>query len=171
VTKSPTDLSSGLHGSILAVDYGRARIGLALADSETRMPHPLSTLQRINRNEDRRRLRELVREHGVKQIVVGLPLRLDGTRGEMAEEVEGFAQRLRKQIGVPVEMVDERLTSWEAERLLEELQGRFIRDDKLPGGRKSKKVQAKMTVDAVAAAVILKEYLERQGQAHEHEKA
>jgi RNase H-fold protein (predicted Holliday junction resolvase) len=78
---------------------------------------------------------------------------------------------LRKQIGVPVEMVDERLTSWEAERLLEELQGRFIRDDKLPGGRKSKKVQAKMTVDAVAAAVILKEYLERQGQAREHEKA
>jgi putative Holliday junction resolvase len=171
VTRSPTDLSSGLHSSILAIDYGRARIGLALADSETRMPQPLSTLERINRNEDIRRLRELVREHGVKQIVVGLPLRLDGTRGEMAEEVEGFAQRLRKQIGVRVEMVDERLTSWEAERLLEELQGRFIRDDKLPGGRKSKKAEAKMTVDAVAAAVILKEYLERQGQAREHEKA
>jgi len=67
-----------------------------------------------------RRLRELVREHGVKQIVVGLPLRLDGTRGEIAEEVERFAQRVRKQIGVPVEMVDERLTSWEAERLMEE---------------------------------------------------
>jgi putative holliday junction resolvase len=171
VTKSPTDLSSGLQSSILAIDYGRARIGLALADSETRMPQPLSTLERINRNEDMRRLRELAREHGVKQIVVGLPLRLDGTRGEMAEEVEGFAQRLRKQIGVPVEMVDERLTSWEAERLLEELQGRFIRDDKLPGGRKPKKVEAKMTVDAVAAAVILKEYLERQGQAQEREKA
>jgi len=45
-----------------------------------------------------RRLRELVREHGVKQIVVGLPLRLDGTRGEIAEEVERFAQRVRKQM-------------------------------------------------------------------------
>lgn len=119
-------------------------------------------MERVNRNEDMRRLRELVREHGVKQIVIGLPLRLDGSRGEMAEEVEGFAQRLRKQIGVPVEMVDERLTSWEAERLLEEVQGRFIHDEKLTGSRKPKKAQAKMTVDAVAAAVILKEYLERQ---------
>ena len=147
------------------MDYGRARIGLALADSETRMAQPLSTLERINRNEDMRRLRELVREHGVSQIVVGLPLRLDGTRGEMAEEVEGFAQRVRKQIGMPVEMVDERLTSWEAERLLEEVQGRFVHDEKLTSSRKPKKVQTKMTVDAVAAAVILKEYLERQGQA------
>jgi putative Holliday junction resolvase len=153
--------------SILAVDYGRARMGLAIADAETRMAQPLSTMERINRNEDMRRLRELVREHSVKQIVVGLPLRLDGTRGEMAEEAERFAQRVRKQIGVPVEMVDERLTSWEAERLLEEVQGRFIHDEKLAGGRKPKKVQAKMTVDAVAAAVILKEYLERQGQAAE----
>ncbi len=65
------------------------------------MAQPLGTMERINRNEDMRRLRELVREHGVKQIVVGLPLRLDGTRGEMAEEVERFAQRMRKQIGVP----------------------------------------------------------------------
>jgi putative Holliday junction resolvase len=151
--------------SILAVDYGRARIGLALADTETRMPQPLSTMERINRNEDMRRLRELVRGHGVKQIVVGLPLRLDGTRGEMAEEVERFAQRVRKQIGVPVELVDERLTSWEAERLMEEIQGRFIRDEKLAGSKKPKNVQAKMTVDAVAAAVILKEYLGREGQA------
>src|SRR5258706_3462045 len=112
--------------SILAVDYGRARMGLAIADSETRMAQPLSTMERVNRNEDMRRLRELVREHGVKQIVVGLPLRLDGTRGEMAEEVDRFAQRVRKQIGVPVEMVDERLTSWDAERLIEEIQGRLL---------------------------------------------
>jgi putative Holliday junction resolvase len=150
--------------SILAVDYGRARIGLAIANSETRMAQPLSTMERINRNEDMRRLREVVREHSVKQIVVGLPLRLDGSRGEMAEEAERFAQRVRKQIGVPVEMVDERLTSWEAERLMEEIQGRFIRDEKLGSHKQPKNVQAKMTVDAVAAAVILKEYLDRQGQ-------
>jgi putative Holliday junction resolvase len=160
VTKLPVEL--GTRRSILAVDYGRARIGLALADSEARIAQPLSTMERVNRNEDMRRLRELVREHGVKQIVVGLPLRLDGTRGEMAEEVERFAERLRKQIRVPVELVDERLTSWEAERLLEEVQGRFIHDEKLAGGRKPKKASAKMTVDAVAASVILKEYLERQ---------
>src|SRR5882762_8405700 len=163
MTIAKNELTRVERQSILAVDYGRVRIGLAVADSETRMAQPLSTLERVNRNEYMRRLRELVREHGVKQIVVGLPLRLDGTRGEMAEEVERFAQRLRKQIGVPVEMVDERLTSWEAERLLEEVQGRFIHEEKLTSSRKSKRAQAKMTVDAVAAAVILKEYLERQG--------
>ncbi|PYT46857.1 MAG: Holliday junction resolvase RuvX [Acidobacteria bacterium] len=149
---------------ILGVDYGRSRIGLALADTETRMARPLSTIERINRNEDMRRLRELVRKHGVRQIVMGLPLRLDGTRGEMAEEAERFAQRVWKQIGVPVEMVDERLTSWEAERLLEEVQGRFIHEEKLGGSKKPKNIQAKMSVDAVAAAVILKEYLNRQEQ-------
>ena len=167
MANAKTELTKSDRHTILAVDYGRARMGLAIADSEMRMAQPLSTMERINRNEDMRRLRELVREQGIKQIVVGLPLRLDGTRGEMAEEVERFAQRVRKQIGVPVEMVDERLTSWEAERLLEEVQGRFINDEKLTGNKKPKNVQAKMTVDAMAAAVILKEYLDRQEQAAE----
>src|SRR5207245_7469466 len=151
--------------SIISVDYGRVRIGLAIADVETRMAQPLDTLERVNRNEDMRRLRELVREHGVKQIVVGLPRRLDGTLGEMADESGRFAQRVRKQIGVPVEMVDERLTSWEAERLLEEVQGRFIHEEKVSGSsKKPKSVQAKMSVDAVAAAVLLKEARDRQEQ-------
>ena len=64
---------------VLGIDYGRARIGLALADAQAALPRPLDTLQRVNRNEDMRRLREIVREHEVGQIVVGLPLRLDGT--------------------------------------------------------------------------------------------
>jgi putative Holliday junction resolvase len=149
------------QSSILAIDYGRERMGLALAQAGAKMAQPFGTLERINRNEDIRRLRELVRDHGVKQIVVGLPLNLDGTRGEMAEEAERFAQRVRKQIGVSVELVDERLTSWEAERLLEETQGRFLHAEKSGGSRKQKKPSARATVDAVAAAVILKEYLER----------
>jgi putative pre-16S rRNA nuclease len=139
-------------------------MGLAIADASTKMAQPLCTIERVNRNEDIRRLRELVREHGVKQIVVGLPLRLDGTRGEMAEEAERFARRVRKQIGVPVEMADERLTSWEAERLLEETQGRFLREGKSAHAKKKKEAQPKVTVDSVAATVILKEYLERQEQ-------
>lgn len=140
-------------------------MGLAIAEGESRMARPLDTMERVNRNEDMRRLRELVREHGVKQVVVGLPLRLDGTRGEMAEEAERFARRVQKQVGVPVEMVDERLTSWEAERLLEETRGRFMHAEKLGSGRKKQNDAAKPSVDAVAAAVILQEYLERQGQA------
>ena len=141
------------------MDYGRARIGVAVADAETQLPRPLLTLERVNRNEDMRRLRELAREHGVRQIVVGLPLRLDGTRGEMADEVTRFAARLRKQLGLPVDLVDERLTSWEAERLLEEQSGRVLHDAKQVK-RGQKPVRA--SVDAVAAAVILKEYLDLQ---------
>jgi putative Holliday junction resolvase len=116
----------------------------------------LTTLERINRNEDMRRLRELVREHNVKLMVVGLPLLLDGTRGEMAEEAERFAQRARKQIGVPVEMMDERLTSWEAERLLEEEFGKKYHDET---EKKKRTAEEKPTVDSVAAAVILREFL------------
>jgi putative Holliday junction resolvase len=144
--------------AILALDYGRARIGLAIADHATELARPLGTLKRVNRNEDMRRLREIVREHGVKQIVAGLPLKLDGTRGEMAEETERFAQRIRKQIGVPVEMMDERLTSWEAERLLEEEFGKAFHDETV---KKRKKPAERPTVDSVAAAVILREYLEK----------
>jgi putative Holliday junction resolvase len=152
---------------ILGIDYGRARIGLAIADAEAGLARPLDTLERINRNEDMRRLREIARAHGVKQIVVGLPLRLDGTRGEMAEEAARFAERARKQLGVPVEMVDERLTSWEAERLLEEQGGRILRDHKEGAHKKRKPPEPRSSVDAVAAAVILKEYLERQQPAKE----
>jgi putative holliday junction resolvase len=143
---------------ILALDYGRARIGLAIGSTEAGLAQPLGTLDRINRNEDMRRLRELVREHGVQQIVVGLPLRLDGTRGDMAEEASRFGQRVHKQMGLPVEMVDERLTSWEAERLLEEQQGRTIN---ATSSKQRKKENPKLGVDAMAAALILKEYLDR----------
>ena len=149
------------RATILAIDYGRARIGLAIADSGLRLAQPIGTLERINRNEDMRRLRELAREHNVKQVVVGLPLRLDGTQSEMAEEASRFAERLRKQIGLPVEMVDERLTSWEAERLMEEVGGRVLHKESPVTGKKIRKEQGKLTVDSVAAAVILKEYLEK----------
>ena len=153
-------LSSSLRRSILAIDYGRSRIGLAIADDDSALARPFDTLKRINRNEDMRRLREIAHEHRVGQIVVGLPLRLDGTRGEMAEEVTRFAMRVRKQISLPVELVDERLTSWEAERLLEEQAGRTLRHTSA-GEKKHQSKHARATVDAVAAAVILKEYLDR----------
>jgi len=151
------------EGRILALDYGRKKIGLALADARARVAEPYDTLERINRNEDMRRLRELVRDQGVKQILVGLPLRLDGSAGEMAEEVKRFAERVRKQIGVPVELVDERLTSWQAEQLLEQEFGRRIEHKETPQGRKrlARPADSKYTVDAVAALVILREYLER----------
>ncbi|GAC1703228.1 MAG: Holliday junction resolvase RuvX [Candidatus Acidiferrum sp.] len=170
MTSPPNPETGKRTAKILALDYGRSRIGVAIADSQARLAQPLATLERINRNEDMRRLREMVREHEVKQIVVGLPLRLDGSRGEMAEEASRFADRVRKQMGVPVELVDERLTSWEAERLLEEQGGRTIASARpkhvgrnTPAAEiQKKRPLGKMTVDAMAAAVILKEYLERE---------
>lgn len=148
---------------ILALDYGRARIGLAIAAAGSVLAQPLATLERINRNEDMRRIREIVREHGVRQIVAGLPLRLDGTRGEMAEEAARFARRVHKELGLPVEMVDERLTSWEAERQLEEQQGRQFHGAAAHAPSRAHRAgrPARPGVDAMAAAIILKEYLER----------
>ena len=152
---------------ILALDYGRKKIGMALADTRARVAEPYDTMERINRNEDMRRLREFVREKSIKQILVGLPLRLDGSAGEMADEVKGFAERVRKQIGVPVELVDERLTSWQAEQMLEQEFGRRITHKETPHGRKklARAADGKYTVDAVAALVILREYLERTDEA------
>ncbi len=161
--------SAPARPKILALDYGRKKIGLALADSEVRIAEPYTTLGRINRNEDMRRLREFVRDHHIKQIIVGLPLLLDGTRGEMAEEATRFAERLRKQIGLPVELVDERLTSWEAERLLEEELGRRLTHAETHAGRKksARASDGKYTTDAVAAMVILRDYLARTSIAKE----
>jgi putative holliday junction resolvase len=166
---APEPTGTQKQGKILALDYGRARIGLALADCDARIAQPHDTLERVNRNEDMRRLRELVREHGVTQIVVGLPLRLDGTHGDMAEETTRFANRLRKQIGVPVAMMDERLTSWEAERILEEELGRRITHETTHDGKRKliRIIQGKYTVDAIAATVILREYLSRESGTEE----
>jgi putative transcription antitermination factor YqgF len=80
----------------------------------------------------------------------------------MADETQRFAQRLRKQIGVSVEMVDERLTSWEAERMLEEQYGR---KSKQSAAASKKKDGDKISVDSVAATIILREYLQRQNPA------
>lgn len=160
-TRANSARFQGEAGAILAIDYGRARIGLAISDAQG--AQPLATLERINRNEDMRRLRELIREHAVRLAVVGLPLRLDGTPGEMAEEAQRFANRLRKQTGVPVEMADERLTSWEAERMLEEEFGRRLNPAPARRGARSRRKDGRYSVDAVAATVILRDYLAARG--------
>jgi len=133
-------------GRILAIDYGRKRIGLALSDELRLTARPLQTLVRTNRRNDLRRLREICRRHEVGRIVVGHPVNLDGSESKMAGEATRFAARIQKELGVPVELADERLTSWEAETMLAEA--------------KPKK-RGRTPVDQVAAAVILREYLER----------
>jgi len=137
-------------GRILAIDYGRRRLGLALSDAAGLTARPLATLERTNRRNDLRRLREIVRQHDVRRIVVGHPLHLDGTVGEMAAETARFATRIEKQLGLPVELVDERLSSWEAEQVL--------------AATKAAPRKRARSLDQVAAAVILRDFLAREGR-------
>lgn len=168
---SPAESSEARTAArVLAIDYGRRRIGLAVSDALGVLPRPLATLERTNRREDLRRLREIVREHGVRRIVVGHPVHLDGSAGEMAAEAERFAARVQKQLGLPVELVDERLSSWEAEqmRATGEIRARRPRhtgrEQASATGRRGSKRPRRRTdrgIDHIAAAVILRDYLER----------
>jgi len=141
-------------GPVLAIDYGRKRLGLAVSDSLRLTARPLATWSRSNRRRDLGRLTSLCREQGIRLIVVGWPLRLDGSRGEMAREAARFAERVRGELGIPVELVDERLSSWEAQRALTETAAQKPRSRSRKQGR----------LDEVAAAVILRDYLRRTGR-------
>jgi putative Holliday junction resolvase len=147
VLKLPTQPTSMLAPRILAIDYGKKRIGLALSDELGMTAQPLQVLAHKNRREDVRRLREICRAKGVRLIVVGHPLHITGEAGDMAEEAARFATRLRKELGIEVELADERLTTWEAEQTLAEMGGAKRRKD--------------APLDDVAAAILLREYLER----------
>jgi len=144
-TRTPSSADSS-PGRILAIDYGQKRIGLAISDEMDLTAQPLQTLERTNRRNDMRRLREIARRNGVRRIVVGHPVHLDGTESEMAAEAARFATRLGKELGLPVELADERLSSWEAGQVLAEA---------------GKKKNVGDAVDHVAAAVILRDYLAR----------
>ena len=132
---------------ILAIDYGRKRIGLALSDELAITAQPLDVLIHQNRRDDIRRLREICHKHGVRFILVGHPLHITGEAGEMAAEAARFAARLRRELGVEVELADERLTSWEAKQTIVEINS--------AGDRKN------APVDAIAAAILLREYLDK----------
>lgn len=158
-------------GRILAIDYGRRRIGLAVSDELRVTAQPLAKLERTNRSDDVRRLREIARRHEARLVIVGHPLHLDGRAGEMAAEAARFAARIEKALRIPVSLVDERLTSWEATQELRETRARpdggaghkpwrqgkvRARKPRRPAASSSRRA-----VDDVAAAVLLREYLER----------
>lgn len=151
---SPSVGNSRLTGVILAIDYGRKRLGLALSDESGAAAQPFETWTRINRRRDLARLRDLVRTKAVRRIVVGLPLHLNGTPSELSEETKRFALRVEKALGVPVETMDERLSSWEAKQTISNANSR-------PRARRSDGSRAarRATLDDVAAAVILRDYL------------
>ena len=131
---------------VMGLDVGEKRIGVALSDETGTIAQGKGVLRRRTLEEDTKHLAEKARAWGVTQIVVGLPLNMDGTEGKQARAVREFAQALEGVAGIPVELWDERLTSAEAERVL--LEANFSR-------RKRKGLR-----DELAAVLILQSWLD-----------
>lgn len=132
----------------LGVDLGRARIGLALADDVLRTARPLRVVSRRAETVDLAEISGAAREYEVDRAVLGLPLNMDGTEGSSARLARAFAPKLEAALGVPVELFDERLSTFEAETRLRD-RGLSVKD-------------ARARVDAEAAAVILQGWLDRE---------
>lgn len=134
---------------VLGLDLGARRIGLALSDPEGRIAFPEGYLERRGLRRDLEALGALIAEREVGAIVVGLPIHLDGRSGPAAASARAFAERLGEATGLPVELLDERWTSVEAERHLRSR------------GRRTVERRGRGTVDTVAATLLLSTYLDR----------
>jgi putative Holliday junction resolvase len=128
---------------VLGVDYGRVRLGLALSDEDGILASPLPTLARSRRDVDE--IARLAREREVERVVVGLPLLMSGKDGTMAEEARAFAAQIADRTRLPVDLLDERWTSSEAERAM--LEGNLSRE------------RRKELRDGLSAVLILQAYL------------
>lgn len=138
-----------MHGRVLALDLGVRRIGLAVSDLEQSLAFPAGHLERVAIQRDLEALHALARERGIARIVVGLPLHLDGGDGDAAHSAREFACSLARETSLPVDLLDERWTTREAERALRE------------GPRKRRR--RKGEVDALAATLLLQSWLARAG--------
>lgn len=130
---------------ILAVDYGDARTGIAISDNSEFLASPVCTITEYHADRLAQKVADLAKEQGAGEIVVGLPINMNGTKGERAEKCEAFAEMLRGLVDVEVKMWDERSTTVTAHQYLNETNVR---------GKKRKAV-----VDTVAATIILESYL------------
>lgn len=135
---------------IMGIDYGDARTGIAISDLLCSIVGSATVIPSRNTDKAIADIQRLIQENQVGEIVVGLPKNMDGTEGPRAELCRGFAQRLREETGLPVQMWDERRTTVEAHNILSEHNYH---------GKKRKN-----TVDAVAASLILEGYLAFRGR-------
>ena len=143
---NPYNCSVEVASRILAIDYGSRRMGLAVSDLLGITAQGIDTLQRRNKKADFARLGQLIRQYGVREIVLGYPLRMSGETGTQSQKVAGFAEELRQKFSLPVHLWDERLTSAEANRLLREAELSI-----------QKRAEA---VDRMAAVLILQSFLQ-----------
>ncbi|ACL23047.1 Holliday junction resolvase RuvX [Chloroflexus aggregans] len=132
--------------TILGLDVGERRIGVAISDVEARIAAPLTTIPAHPPERAIAQIARLVAERGVRRVVVGLPLTMRGEHGPQAAAIQRFVDALAAVLNCPVEMFDERLTSVAAEQMLRNL------------GVKPAKI--KEQIDQVAASIILQDYLD-----------
>lgn len=137
----------------IALDVGERRIGVAAGDTESRIAVPVGAIDRTQTRDPFQRIVDLARERDAGCIVVGLPLSMNGRRGPQAEVTDAFVDELRQRTDLPIDLVDERLTSFEAERLIRESAPR-TRRGKAPRPEKG-------AIDAGAAVLILQSWLDR----------
>lgn len=133
---------------VMAIDHGRARSGVAVSDPTGTLARPLRVIERIDSPAGHRRLLAVIAEEAPERIVVGDPRLMSGRRGEQAGVAAAFAERVRAEVGLPVDLVDERLTTTEATRRLNEA-----------GGPR----RGTPAIDSLAACVLLESYLRTVG--------
>ena len=170
---------------LIALDVGEVRIGVAVSDSTGFLASPYTTLH-VSRDEAQTwaSIARLIDETGAEGLVIGLPISLDGQLHAQGQRVLAFAERLKEHVRVPVTFWDERLSTVEAQRLLAERdqyaggkgnrrgRGGSQGDRRKQGGarphhsQRSRRRQRGHEIDALAAAVILQEYLDSLGSNH-----
>ena len=134
----------------LALDVGERRVGVAVSDATGLIATPLTVLRRRSKAEDFARIARLVREQSAGEVIVGLPLRADGSAGPQARRIERYAAALEKALraeglDVPLRLWDERMSTRRAQEAL------------MAAGRKARR---RAQIDAAAAAIILQDYLD-----------
>ncbi|MBD1831665.1 Holliday junction resolvase RuvX [Cyanobacteria bacterium FACHB-472] len=132
--------------SALGLDVGKKRVGVAGCDGTGLIATGIATIERISFERDVEQLQQLVEERQAQVLVVGLPYSMDGTLGFQAKQVQKFAERMAEALQLPLEYVDERLTSYEAEELIRE--------------EKRSPAHNKALIDRKAAALILQRWLD-----------
>jgi putative Holliday junction resolvase len=135
--------------TVIGLDLGRARVGVAVSDELGSMAHPRPNLDGRDRKALLAALARLAREEGAQRFVLGLPLEMTGERGPAAARAVEFATALANATGLEVELIDERLSTVEAGRALAASQVR--------------RRERRQHIDAASAVVILQAWLDRQG--------
>jgi len=138
---------------VLAIDFGEARIGLAISDPDGKLAVPLTTLRRTSDYDAVEQIDRIVIQEDVDRLVIGEPRNMDGTLGEAVLRVRSFRKKLLARISLPCDLVDETLTSVEA---LERLRDAGVDPRRHPE-----------RVDAVAAQILLEQYLVRPWEARD----